>query len=121
MFDFARSIIVGFWNTAAEMSPYLLFGFFVAGILSVLVSQPLVERHLGDSQILNPVIDPPFEGFLRSLAKTNRLVPFQCPRDLSDLGFQLLQSLEGGELVVREGPERPVVEDALLDLVFGVG
>jgi uncharacterized membrane protein YraQ (UPF0718 family) len=30
-----------------EMSPYLLFGFFVAGILSVLLSQELVERHLG--------------------------------------------------------------------------
>ncbi|MHC4891128.1 MAG: hypothetical protein ACYTEO_16880, partial [Planctomycetota bacterium] len=27
-------------------SPYLLFGFFVAGILSVLVSQRLVEKHL---------------------------------------------------------------------------
>lgn len=47
MLDFVRSIIVGFWNTAAEMSPYLLFGFFMAGILSVFVSQPLVERHLG--------------------------------------------------------------------------
>jgi uncharacterized membrane protein YraQ (UPF0718 family) len=29
------------------MSPYLLFGFLVAGILSVLVSQRFVERHLG--------------------------------------------------------------------------
>jgi len=47
MVDFAKSIIIDFWGTAAEMSPYLLFGFFVAGILSVLVSQPLVERHLG--------------------------------------------------------------------------
>jgi uncharacterized membrane protein YraQ (UPF0718 family) len=47
MVDFAKSIIVDFWDTAAEMSPYLLFGFFVAGILSVLVSQRLVERHLG--------------------------------------------------------------------------
>ena len=47
MIDFARSIIVDFWNTAAEMSPYLLFGFFVAGILSVFVSQRLVEKHLG--------------------------------------------------------------------------
>ncbi|MFB0553812.1 MAG: SO_0444 family Cu/Zn efflux transporter [Phycisphaerae bacterium] len=47
MADFAKSIILDFWGTAAEMSPYLLFGFFVAGILSVLVSQPLVEKHLG--------------------------------------------------------------------------
>jgi len=45
--DFAKSVIVDFWATVAEMSPYLLFGFFVAGVLSVLVSQSLVERHLG--------------------------------------------------------------------------
>ncbi len=51
MLDFARSIIVGFWNTAAEMSPYLLFGFFVAGTLSVLISQRFVEKHLGGGGI----------------------------------------------------------------------
>ena len=45
--NFAKSVIVDFWATVAEMSPYLLFGFFVAGVLSVLVSQSLVERHLG--------------------------------------------------------------------------
>ncbi len=47
MGGFIRSILVDFWATVAEMSPYLLFGFFVAGILSVLISQELVERHLG--------------------------------------------------------------------------
>ncbi len=47
MADFAKSIILDFWVTVAEMSPYLLFGFFVAGLLSVFVSQKLVERHLG--------------------------------------------------------------------------
>jgi len=30
-----------------EMAPYLLFGFFVAGGLSVLISPDVVERHLG--------------------------------------------------------------------------
>ncbi len=45
--NFARSIIIDFWGTVAEMSPYLLFGFLVAGALSVFVSQSLVERHLG--------------------------------------------------------------------------
>jgi uncharacterized membrane protein YraQ (UPF0718 family) len=49
MLDFARSIIVGFWNTVVEMSPYLLFGFFASGILSVLISQRFVEKHLGGS------------------------------------------------------------------------
>jgi len=47
MIDFAKSMLVEFWATVAEMSPYLLFGFFVAGLLSVLISQSLVERHLG--------------------------------------------------------------------------
>ena len=45
--DFAESLMKDFWATVAEMSPFLLFGFFVAGVLSVLVSQALVERHLG--------------------------------------------------------------------------
>ena len=47
MVDVLKSIIFDFWATVAEMSPYLLFGFFVAGALSVLVSQTLIERHLG--------------------------------------------------------------------------
>jgi len=47
MTDFIKLIITDFWDTIAEMSPYLLFGFFVAGLLSVLVSQQLVEKHLG--------------------------------------------------------------------------
>ncbi|OHB73148.1 MAG: hypothetical protein A2Z25_08915 [Planctomycetes bacterium RBG_16_55_9] len=47
MVDFAITILKDFWATIAEMSPYLLFGFFIAGLLSVLVSQRLVERHLG--------------------------------------------------------------------------
>jgi len=51
MADFVKSIIVDFWGTVAEMSPYLLFGFLVAGILSVLISQQLVERHLGGKGI----------------------------------------------------------------------
>ncbi|MBN1795222.1 MAG: permease [Sedimentisphaerales bacterium] len=47
MSEFAINLLKEFWATLAEMSPYLLFGFFIAGLLSVLVSQPLVERHLG--------------------------------------------------------------------------
>ena len=51
MTDFAKSIAIGFWVTVVEMSPYLLFGFLVAGILSVLISQRVVERHLGGKGI----------------------------------------------------------------------
>ena len=51
MADFAKTIVIDFWATVAEMSPYLLFGFLVAGILSVLISQRVVERHLGGKGI----------------------------------------------------------------------
>lgn len=47
MIGYTRSILIDFWNTMAEMSPYLLFGFLMAGLLSVWISQRLVERHLG--------------------------------------------------------------------------
>jgi len=36
-----------FWSTLCEMSPYLLFGFLAAGLLSVLIPPNQVERHLG--------------------------------------------------------------------------
>jgi len=36
-----------FWFTLCEMSPYLLFGFLVAGVLSVLVSPEFIENQLG--------------------------------------------------------------------------
>jgi uncharacterized membrane protein YraQ (UPF0718 family) len=47
MKELAVSILTDFWGTVTEMSPYLLFGFLVAGILSMLISQRVVERHLG--------------------------------------------------------------------------
>ena len=55
MFDFLLRLAVDFWATVGEMSPYLLFGFFVAGLLSVFVSQKMVERHLGGRGFL-PVL-----------------------------------------------------------------
>ena len=36
-----------FWGSLAEMAPYLLFGFLVAGVLSVAIRPETVERHLG--------------------------------------------------------------------------
>jgi hypothetical protein len=44
-----------FWGVLAAMAPYLLFGFLVAGLLSVLVSPEKVERHLGGGGLL-PVL-----------------------------------------------------------------
>ncbi len=45
--EYLVEIIGAFWETLTHMSPYLLFGFFVAGVLSVLISPVVVERHLG--------------------------------------------------------------------------
>ena len=36
-----------FWHVLGEMAPYLLFGFLMAGVLSVLIPPSWVERHLG--------------------------------------------------------------------------
>lgn len=55
MADYVKMIIMDFWHTVVEMSPYLLFGFFVAGLLSALIPQRLVEKHLGGRGIL-PVL-----------------------------------------------------------------
>jgi len=55
MLDFLLRLAVDFWATVGAMSPYLLFGFFVAGLLSVFVSQKMVERHLGGRGFL-PVL-----------------------------------------------------------------
>jgi hypothetical protein len=35
------------WMVLGQMAPYLLFGFLMAGVLSVLISPVWVERHLG--------------------------------------------------------------------------
>jgi len=39
--------VAKFWATLSDMAPYLLFGFFAAGLLSVFIPARLVERHLG--------------------------------------------------------------------------
>ncbi|MBM4038527.1 MAG: permease [Planctomycetes bacterium] len=40
-------IVQGFWANLLDMAPYLLFGFLVAGMLSVMLRPETVERHLG--------------------------------------------------------------------------
>jgi uncharacterized membrane protein YraQ (UPF0718 family)/copper chaperone CopZ len=45
--DWLVNVPGSFWGVLSEMAPYLLFGFLAAGVLSVLVSPRLVERHLG--------------------------------------------------------------------------
>ena len=40
-------VALDFWSVLTQMSPYLLFGFAMAGLLAMLISARLVERHLG--------------------------------------------------------------------------
>jgi hypothetical protein len=50
---FIRQVVFDFWVALTVMSPYLLFGFLVAGILSVLISTQMVQKHLGGSSLLS--------------------------------------------------------------------
>ena len=45
--QFIWVFLLAIWGTLCEMAPYLLFGFLVAGLLSVFISPEIVERHLG--------------------------------------------------------------------------
>jgi len=49
MYDILTNIIITSWQVFGQMSPYLLFGFLAAGILSVCISPVWIERHLGGS------------------------------------------------------------------------
>ena len=45
--EFFKTIVLDFWATLSEMAPYLLFGFLIAGLLSVWINARVVERQLG--------------------------------------------------------------------------
>ena len=45
--DLVIKFALSIWQTLLEMSPYLLFGFLVAGFLSIFIKPETVERHLG--------------------------------------------------------------------------
>lgn len=47
MIDMVENIVIESWQVLGQMAPYLLFGFLIAGVLSVCVSPEWVERHLG--------------------------------------------------------------------------
>ncbi|MHC4855323.1 MAG: SO_0444 family Cu/Zn efflux transporter [Planctomycetota bacterium] len=47
MAGFFGTIVFDFWATLSEMSPYLLFGFLIAGLLSAWINAGVVQRHLG--------------------------------------------------------------------------
>ncbi|MDZ7814861.1 MAG: SO_0444 family Cu/Zn efflux transporter [Planctomycetota bacterium] len=50
--EYILSIANDFWLVLGEMSPFLLFGFFFAGLLAMVISQRFVEKHLGGRGLL---------------------------------------------------------------------
>ncbi len=51
MVQHIKEALITFWGTMGDMAPYLLFGFLIAGFLSVFLSQRFVERHLGGNKL----------------------------------------------------------------------
>lgn len=49
------SLVAACWGLFAEMAPYLLLGFTIAGILSVVLTPAWVQRHLGGRGILQVI------------------------------------------------------------------
>ncbi|MEJ2582119.1 MAG: SO_0444 family Cu/Zn efflux transporter [Acidobacteriota bacterium] len=47
MMDLILTIVTASWAVFGAMAPYLLLGFVVAGLLSVVISPEWIERHLG--------------------------------------------------------------------------
>jgi len=45
--EYLQNILADTWAIVGQMSPYLLFGFLMAGVLNVLISPSWIERHLG--------------------------------------------------------------------------
>lgn len=47
MMHLIQQILLTAWDVLAEMSPYLILGFLVAGLMSIWLPASLVEKHLG--------------------------------------------------------------------------
>ncbi len=53
--EYAKNVLADFWNTTLKMSPYLLFGFLMASLLSAVISRRFVETHLGSRGLVSVV------------------------------------------------------------------
>jgi hypothetical protein len=51
MYEIILTLLSDLWGVVVQMAPYLLFGFLVAGVLSVLIRPETVERHLGGRSV----------------------------------------------------------------------
>jgi uncharacterized membrane protein YraQ (UPF0718 family) len=51
MIDILMNIFIESWHVLVEASPYVLFGFFVAGLLKAFVSDSFMAHHLGKKTV----------------------------------------------------------------------
>ncbi|AQQ10319.1 putative permease [Sedimentisphaera cyanobacteriorum] len=49
--DFLKTFMKDFWDILGEMSPFLILGFFIAGLVSVFLSASFVRQHLGGGSL----------------------------------------------------------------------
>ncbi len=50
MIDIVTLFLHSFWSVLGQMAPYLIFGYLIAGVLSVFVTTETVKKHLGGSK-----------------------------------------------------------------------
>ncbi len=55
MFDIIHEYLIALWELTIEMSPYLLLGFFIAGILYVYFPKDKVARYLGKNNLRSAI------------------------------------------------------------------
>lgn len=53
MIDTLQTILAASWDVLLESAPYMLLGFFMAGLLRAFVPTDLVQRHLGRNRLIN--------------------------------------------------------------------
>lgn len=53
MVDILFKIPAEIWKILLDFSPFLIFGFLIAGILSAIVSTDLIEKHLGEKNFFS--------------------------------------------------------------------
>lgn len=49
--DSIVQIVISAWDVLLDSSPYIIFGFLVAGLLKAFIPNDLVQRHLGEGRI----------------------------------------------------------------------
>ena len=77
------------WYFLNQISPYLLLGFFIAGILSIFISSDFIEKNLGKKAIVNflPMQPGDVKESFADINKSEEMLGYQ-PSINVDLGIR---------------------------------